>query len=243
MKNKTALITILLTLAVMLSACAPATQTIAPTPQPAPRTLTVSGTGKVTLKPDIATINVGVHSENIQAAQAVADNNASTQKLIDALKAAGVDANDIQTSNFSIWQNNSTSPDGKTALSSYAVDNTVLLTVRNLPQLGSLLDAAVKAGANNVNSIQFDLADKTKAMSQARADAVKTAKTQADELAAAAGVQLGDIQSIQYADATPFPMLSAKGLGGGGGAAAMNVPITPGQMDITVSVTIAYEIK
>ncbi len=243
MKNKTVLVSLVLFLAVLLSACGPSFQTVAPTAQPALRTLTVSGSGKVSLKPDIATINVGVHSENIQAAQAVADNNASTKQLIDALKAAGVDANDIQTSNFSIWQNNSASPDGKTTLSNYAVDNTVLLTVRNLDQLGSLLDAAVKAGANNINSIQFDLADKTKAMSQARAEAVKTAKTQADELASAAGVQLGNIQSIQYADSTPFPMLSAKGLGGGGSVANMNVPITPGQMDITVSVTIAYEIK
>ena len=246
MKTKTLLISILLALAILLSACAPSVQLAAPTPQPvqpALRTLTVSGTGKVSMKPDIAYINVGVHSDNVQAAEAVADNNANTQKLIDALKAAGVDANDIATTNFSIWQNNNVSPDGKTNISSYAVDNTVLLTVRKLDQLGSLLDAAVKAGANNINSIQFDVADKTKAISQARAEAVKTAKTQADELATAAGVQLGSIQSIQYADSTPMPMLSGKGMGGGGAAADLTVPITPGQMDITVSVTMSYEIK
>jgi uncharacterized protein len=264
MKTKTLAISVVLLLAVLLSACgqatlpatllvpsvtdaqvappvAPAAQTA---PQTTPRLLTVSGAGQVSLKPDIAYINVGVHTEKPSAAEAVAENNTNTQKLIDALKAAGVDANDIQTTNFSIWQNTQSGPDGKPISTNYMVDNTVYLTVRKLTQLGDLLDAAVKAGANNVNSIQFDLADKTKAMSDARAEAVKAAKTQAAELADSAGVSLGDIQSIQYYDATPSPVFQGKGMGGGGGAsAAVAVPINPGQMQITVTVTIAYEIK
>ena len=113
-----------------------------------------------------------------------------------------------------------------------------------LDKLGDLLDAAVRAGANNINSIQFDVADKTKALSDARIAAVKTANTQAAELATAAGVSLGSIQSIQYSDATPSPIFQGKSMGGGGSPAAdVAVPINPGEMDITVSVTIAYEIK
>ena len=261
MKTKTLVISIVLLLAVLLSACGPATlpatqpaatavqpvptvPLVAPAAQPAPRLLTVSGAGQISLKPDIAYVYVGVHTEKPSAAEAVAENNANTQKLIDALKAAGVDANDIQTTNFSIWQNTQYGPDGKPSGTNYAVDNTVYLTVRKLSQLGDLLDAAVKAGANNINSIQFDVADKTKALSDARAEAVKTAKTQAAELAAAAGVTLGDIQSIQYFDATPSPVFQGKGMGGGGVASpAVAVPINPGQMQITVTVTIAYEIK
>ena len=257
MKTKTLVISIVLLLAVLLSACGPATlpatqpaatavqpvptvPLVAPAAQPAPRLLTVSGAGQISLKPDIAYVYVGVHTEKPSAAEAVAENNANTQKLIDALKAAGVDANDIQTTNFSIWQNTQYGPDGKPSGTNYAVDNTVYLTVRKLSQLGDLLDAAVKAGAN----IQFDVADKTKALSDARAEAVKTAKTQAAELAAAAGVTLGDIQSIQYFDATPSPVFQGKGMGGGGVASpAVAVPINPGQMQITVTVTIAYEIK
>jgi hypothetical protein len=258
MKTKTLLISTVLLLAVLLSACGPAAMSsvtdaaravlpasAAPqAAQAALRTLTVSGTGKISLQPDIAYIYVGVHTEKPGAAEAVAENNTKTQKLIDALKAAGVAANDIQTSSFSIYQNNQYGPDGKPTSSNYAVDNTVNLTVRKLTQLGDLLDAAVKAGANNVNSIQFDVADKTKALSAARTAAVKTANTQAAELATAAGVSLGSIQSIQYSDATPSPIFQGKGMGGGGSTAAdIAVPINPGQMDITVSVTIAYEIK
>jgi uncharacterized protein YggE len=248
MKTKTILISIVILATLLVSACdfatlpAPVT-TASPAAQPAPRSLTVSGAGKVTMKPDIAYIYMGVHTENPGAAEAVAENNTNTQKLIEALKAAGVDTNDIQTSNFSIYQNSQIGPDGKTTGTNYAVDNTVNLTVRGLAKLGDLLDTAVKAGANNINSIQFDLADKTQALSQARDMAVKNTKTQAGELASSAGVQLGDIQSIEYSDMTPSPFLMGKGMGGGGGGASLAVPINPGQMDITVTVTMTFEIK
>lgn len=240
MKTKTLVFSVVLLLAVLLSACSSPLGSAA---QSAPRLLTVSGAGKVSLKPDIAYIYVGVHTEKPSAAEAVAENNANTQKLIEALKEAGVDANDIQTTNFSIWQNTQYSSDGTRGATNYAVDNTVYLTVRKLESLGDLLDAAVQAGANNVNSIQFDVADKTKALSDARAEAVKAAKAQAGELAAAASVTLGEIQSIQYFDASPSPVFQGKGMGGGGAAADMAVPITPGQMEISVTVTVAYEIK
>ncbi|RPH57768.1 MAG: DUF541 domain-containing protein, partial [Chloroflexi bacterium] len=98
--------------------------------------------------------------------------------------------------------------------------------------------------ANNINSIQFDVADKTKAISDARALAVQNARKQAEELAAAAGVSLGSIQNISYYDSIPTPVFESKGMGGGGGdAAALAVPINPGQMQITVTVTISYDIK
>ncbi len=242
MKTKTLVISVVLLLAVLLSACG--SVALPASGQSSSRLLTVSGVGKVSLKPDIAYVYVGVHTEKPSAAEAVAENNTKTQALIEALKTAGVDGNDIRTTNFSIWQNTQYSPDGKPSGTNYVVDNTVYLTVRNLENLGDLLDAAVRAGANNINSIQFDLADKTQALSQARSEAVKTAKSQANELAAAAGVTLGGIQSIQYYDASPSPVFEGKGLGGGGGAAAdLVVPITPGQMQITVTVTVAYEIK
>jgi uncharacterized protein len=245
MKTKTLLISVFLLLAVLLSACG---SPLAAAPAAAPasvRALTVSGAGQVSLKPDIAYIYIGVHTENPSASEAVAQNNANTQALIDALKSAGVADNDLRTTNFSIWTNTQYDPVTNTPKgTTYAVDNTVYVTVRDLPKLGDTLDAAVKAGANNINSIQFDLADKTQAMSDARAAAVQNAKKQAEELAAAAGVKLGDIQTISYYDSVPTPVFEGKGMGGGGAdAAALAVPINPGQMQITVTVTIAYEIK
>lgn len=239
MKTKSILVVGLLLFAALLSACGPA---VAAAPaQAVTRSMTVSGTGQVTLKPDIAYINIGVHTEKPSAAEAVAQNNTDTQSLIDALKNAGVSADDLQTTNFSIYQNNQTGPDGKTIGTVYMVDNTVYVTVRDLSKLGSLLDAAVKAGANNVSGIQFDVADKTKALSDARTEAVKSAKSEADELAAAAGVTLGQIQTISYNENTPGPIFYGKG--GGFAAAEAAVPINPGSMQISVVVTLTYEIK
>ena len=240
MKSKSILIAAVLSFALFLSACgnAPA---LAPSAQPPIRSITVSGEGKVTLSPDIAYINIGVHTEKPTAAEAVAENNTQAQAVIAALKKAGVDAKDLQTTNFSIYQNNQTGPDGKIVSSAYAVDNTVYVTVRDLAKLGGILDAAVQAGANNVNNIQFDLADKTKALSDARAAAVKSAQAEANELATAAGVTLGNIQTITLNENTPTPISYAKAAGMG--IADSSVPVNPGTMQITSDVTIVYEIK
>jgi hypothetical protein len=99
----------------------------------------------------------------------------------------------------------------------------------------------VTAGANTINSIQFDVADKSEALKQARAAAVKDAKQQAEELANDAGLTLGEIQSISFYDTQPYPMFEGKG--GGGGEAAAAVPIQPGQLTFTVTVSVTYAIK
>jgi uncharacterized protein YggE len=119
----------------------------------------------------------------------------------------------------------------------------VYVVVRNLASLGDLLDKTISAGANTINSIQFDLADKTEAVKAARAKAVADAITQATELADAAGVTLGDIQSINFYDNSPVPMYEGKGGGGGGMAASAAVPIQPGQLTISVTVSMTYSIK
>ena len=244
MRTKTLLISILMLAALTLSACGPAA--ISASTQPVTRTLNVTGTGLVYLTPDIAYINVGVHSENASAADAVSENNTQTQAVIDALKAAGVAEKDIRTSNFSIWTQDKVDPTTgmSTGQKLYEVDNTVSVTVRKLASLGSLLDTLVRAGANNVNSISFDVADKTAAIKQARDAAVKDAKVQAQELSGAAGVTLGDITSISFYDNVPTPVYDTFGKGGGGAApAAAAVPIQPGQMTLTVTVSMTYEIK
>ena len=109
--------------------------------------------------------------------------------------------------------------------------------------MGDLLDSAVEAGANSINSIQFDVADKTDAIKKAREEAVKNAKEQAQELADVSGLELGEIQSIGYYDAAPTPYMGDLGKGGGAMAAETFVPIQPGQLTLTVTVSMSYEIK
>jgi uncharacterized protein YggE len=236
MRTKLAILVPVLVLALVLSACGPALSA-------QPRTLNVSGNGTVYLTPDIAYIYVGVNTDDPDIAKAVSQNNTQTQALVDALKNNGIAAADIQTSNFSVYYNNLSSgklPD-LTTDSYFTVNNTVYITVRDLTKLGSLLNTAVSAGANNINSITFDVADKTAAMTQARQKAMSNASDLADELAKTASVKLGDIQSITYSDNSPMPYY---GMGGGGAAAPnVSVPIQPGQTQISVTVSVTYYIK
>ena len=241
MRNKTLFVSAMVLMALALGACSP---TIVANPAPPLRSMNINGTGQVFLTPDIAYIYIGVHTEMDTAAEAVQANNSETQQVIEALKEAGVAAKDIRTTNFSIWPNQQYSPDGQPTGTRYVVDNSVFVTVRELENLGDLLDSAVAAGANSINSVQFDVADKTEALKEARDQAVEDAKTQAQELADASGVKLGEIQAIGFYDAMPVPYLDTYGKGGGGGVAeAAAVPIQPGQLTLTVTVNMTYEIK
>ena len=231
-----------LMLALLASACAPTTvNQAAPPPL---RTLSVSGSGEANLAPDIAYIYIGVHTEKLTAAEAVAENTTQTQALIAAIQDFGIDAKDIRTMNFSIWPMDKFDPQtgSPTGEKTYAVDNTVYVTVRELDTLGDLIDTAVEAGANTVNSVQFDVADKDEALQSARAEAIKDAQAKAQELAQASGVTLGELQTINFVDSPMYPFFDGKG-GGGGAAEAAAVPIQPGQLTFTVTVNVTYLIK
>ncbi len=242
MRTKTFGIIAILIAAIALSACGPTT--VVANPAPPQRTLDVMGTGMVYMTPDVAYINIGVHTEKETATDAVAENNTQTQQVIEAIKAAGVSDKDIKTSNFSIYPNNQYDPQTSQKIgTTYVVDNTVNVTVRQLSQLGDMLDAAVKSGANSVNSVQFDVLDKSSALQQARSQAVKDAQTQAQQLAGESGVTLGDIQTISFVNSIPTPIMDTFGKGGSAALAAPSVPIQSGQMVLTVSVSMTYAIK
>ena len=249
MRTKTTFVVTFLILAALLAGFAGAAfaQTEAPVAQSeeakVTRTVTVSGSGKVYLTPDIAYITIGVHTEGENAAEAVAENNAQAQKVIDALKAEGIAEKDIQTTNFSIYPQQEYDTEGKpTGKIKYIVDNSVFVTVRDITQVGDVLDATVKAGANSISGIQFDVADKTAALSEAREAAVADAKVKAEELASAAGVTLGEVQTIsEYTSGGPQPMYDMRAAAPM--AEAASVPVQAGQMLLTIEVSIVYEIK
>jgi uncharacterized protein YggE len=239
MKTKSLILFTVIALALVVSACAPAGNANV-------RTLSVSGSGQAFLSPDIAYVYIGVHTENATAAEAVTENTAQTETLMQAIQDFGIDPKDIRTTNFSIYPMDRFDP--STGMPSgekvYAVDNTVYVTVRDLGKLGDLLDTAVQAGANTVNSVQFDVEEKDDALKTARAEAVKDAEAQAQSLAQAAGLSLGEIQSIGFSEVSPYPVFDGKGGGGmAAEAAAAAVPIQPGQLTYTVYVNVTYTLK
>jgi len=232
--------------ALALSGCGPAT--VVANAAPPQRLLNVTGSGTVYLKPDVAYINIGVHTELPTAADAVAENSAQTQKVMDALEKLGVKNEDIRTAYFSIYPSVQYDPQTNARTGTfYIVDNSVYVTVRgidtDIDKLGNLLDATLTAGANSVNSIQFDVEDKSPATKEARDAAVKDAESQAKELAAAAGLSLGSLQRIDFYSTVPAQVFGPYGKGGGGGAEAAAVPIQSGQLTITATVSVSYEVK
>lgn len=254
MRNKYSFLVVLLFVSLMVSACAAAVKAADETASTALqageeasiRTLSVTGSTKVVLTPDIAYIYIGVHSENEDATQAVAENSESTQDVIDALLATGIAERDIQTTNFSVYPRQDYGPNGEPLETiTFIVENSVFVTLRDIEQIGELLNVAVNAGANSISGISFDVEDKSAALSDARGLAIADARAQAEELAEAAGVILGDIHSIStYSSMPPQPFY---GYGMGGYAVeqvvAADVPISPGQMTITMEVNVVYEIQ
>lgn len=238
MRTKVLTLSIIFILAAIVSGCA------ANTSLPAnPPVLSVNGNAQVSLSPDIAYVSVGVHSESAEASEAVKGNTSQVQKVVDALAAMELDEKDIRTSNFSISPQQQYDENGKLTGVIYIVDNTVYVTLRDLTKIGDTLGVVVDAGANSIYGIQFDVSDKTTALTSARKSAVENARTQAEELAQAAGVKLVKIQNINYYNSYPVPVM-VEGKGGGVMMdTASSVPITPGQLTFTVDVNIVYEIE
>lgn len=205
------------------------------------RTLTVTGTAQIPLTPDIAYIQIGVHTEGETVSNAVQNNNTQIEAVKAALLGLGVAEKDLQTTNFSIYQMDQWSPDGTSFGKVFSVDNTVYVTIRDLTRMGEALQVAVQAGANSIYGIQFDVADKSAALQEGRRLAVASAVSQAQELAGVAGVTLGEIRTISYYSGSSAAPFYGYG-GGGGGGGAEQVSISAGQLLINVDVSVVYDI-
>ena len=167
------------------------------------RTITVTGNGIAYGKPDVVMVSLGVQASNADILAAMNETNAKMQAVIQALQDNGIAADDIRTDNYSIYQDYSGQPMMDASGSStgqsaaiYRVSIGVTITVRTPDKVGELLAAAVSAGANMVNYIQFDIADHAALQSQARELAVADAKSRAEQLAGLLGLQVGEAQTV-----------------------------------------------
>jgi uncharacterized protein YggE len=208
-------------------------------------TITVTGFGVAYGSPDIARVGLGVEAANEDVLTAVDEANARMNTVNQALQDAGVAAEDIRTENYSIYQERFYGPEGPSPdmPATYRVTNTVAVTVRNTDRVGELLSAAVAAGANVVNYVQFDIAEPDVLEAEARDLAVADARNRADQLADTLGLTVGRVVSVvENAGYYPGPM----GLGGGGGGpefAASAPPISQGMLSVSISVSITYALE
>ena len=176
-------------------------------------TITVTGNGTVDATPDQASFGFGVTTNGATAAEALSRNVSQARAIIDALKKAGVGSSDIQTTQVSLWPQ--TSSNG-TRITGYQASNSVQVTTA-LGKSGALVDAAVRAGANNVDGPSLDTADKSALYDQALKQALGEAKQKAQAIASATGLELGAALKVREGGA-PTPIvygeaLAAKGDG------------------------------
>jgi uncharacterized protein YggE len=208
---------------------------------PPEHTISVSGTGRVLIKPDVADVSLGVHVERGKARESEVAAAEAMGKIIAALKAAGVADADIETANISLQPTYDYSS-SKQTITGYATDNLVSITVRDLTKVGATVDAAVDAGATQVNGITFRVDDQSKVEAQARAAAMKDAKSKADALALAAGVNITGVASISEVN-SPVPMPYPYDMRQSAGAPAADravTPVEPGKVTLEVTVTVSY---
>lgn len=204
----------------------------------------VTGTGQVFTKPDTAVATVGVDITATTLAQASSDASARMTAVLNKIKSLGVDEKDIATVSYNVNPITSNPKEGETPrITGYHVSNIVQVKIRKLDDVGTILDAAINAGANSLNSLSFTVDDPSSFQSQARTKAVSDAMAKAKTLADAAHVQLGPIISISENVSQPRPLYdrlaAAPAAAGFGGAPG---PVETGQMEISVSVELHYQI-
>ncbi|OYX14117.1 MAG: hypothetical protein B7Z15_05040 [Rhizobiales bacterium 32-66-8] len=209
----------------------------------APRaTLTVVGQGEASATPDQAVFSTGVVSTAKTADEALAANSKAVAGVIEAIKASGIEARDIATSGFSIQPQYAQPQQGSREplkVSGYEVRNGVSVRVRDLAQLGTLLDKVVQAGANQAGGLRFDLSNPDELSAKAQIAALDNARAQAETLAKAAGMRLLRLRRISPGERASIggaPMMMMK-------AEARAVPLEAGETTAHAQVTLMYEIE
>jgi len=203
--------------------------------------VTVNGTGHVSIAPDRYTFNIGVQTIATTVDDGVRENNARVAAVIAALKQAGAKATEIRTSNFSIYPQQDYQQGRAPRITGYQINNSVTVTRDKVGDAGKLLQAAINAGVNTSSGLQFEVSDPTRGRDEGLRAAFDDAKSKATLLAKAAGRSLGRALTINEGGAEqppPIPrMMTMRGQ-----AAAAEVPVESGTQELTFSVTVVFEL-
>ncbi|MBR0716991.1 SIMPL domain-containing protein [Bradyrhizobium liaoningense] len=208
-----------------------------------PAAISVSGEATVSAAPDLAHIDAGVATDAKTAKEASDANNAAMGKVLLALKGAGIDEKDYQTSRLSLQPQYATSSkvsEVQRGIVSFRASNRVTVRIRDVTKVASVIDTLVTSGANDVGNISFEVTQASKLLDGAREQALADARRKAEIYAKAAGVTLGAPLAITEGGGA-VPMF--KGRMTAAPMAAAPVPIAPGEETLSVSVNVSWAIK
>jgi len=230
-------------LATMLGACTTARTVPPAAPQGAARAITVVGSGRASLPPDLVWVNVGVDITAGTVSEAKAQADQRIEAVIAALKEMDIAEEDVQTAQYSInyerepfFVERGATPEEGQGL--YRVSTMLRVTVRNIDQVGEVLDAAVEAGANQMYGASFSVAEPERWEAEAREKAMADARVRADDLARLGGVELGEILSISEVVGTVPVAVREAALAGLGGAG-----IAPGELEFSTQLQVSFAIQ
>jgi uncharacterized protein len=208
-----------------------------------PRTISVSGTGRISAAPDVAEVSVGVVTREKSAREALRSNTKAMEALLAVLKERGVAAKDVQTSNISVVSKYSRPPtqpppaDFVPKPIGYEVTNEVQVTVRDVSKLGVLLDAVVESGANRLSGISFRVDRPERLLDEARKRAMAEARRKAELLAGEAGLVVGRAIRIEEPEGEArLPHFNEAEM-------SAPVPVAAGEQELSVSVGVVYELR
>lgn len=216
-----------------LAAAAPA--------QDNPPLLSVDGEGVGTAVPDRATITIGVTSHAADAGKAQNDNAWTSEQVNKAIKALGIDAKDIQTNNYSFHPTYRTVNNNRNEINGYTVNNSIVVIVRDINLTGKVIDASLRAGANEISALDFSASNTQAVRQEALTNAVKDAREKADILAKGLGKRITGIRSVSEntgcleARRYGTAMLAA--------AKAADTPIEAGSLSLTARVHIDFALS
>ena len=207
------------------------------------RTITVNGQGKASAPPDMATIETGVVTHGVTAIEALSENNQIMGRIMDILTGHKIPEKDIQTSILNVAPEYKQDERGRVEdkIIGYSVRNQVQVRVRNLNDLGQVIDALVRAGSNQVSGISFGIDDPAKVINQARMKAIADARSRAELYARSAGVSVGKIlaineQSIEWPRAQgAYRTYNLE--------AVSSVPVATGEQEYNVTIQMIFTIE
>jgi hypothetical protein len=247
-KSKAVLALAVLALAAMLAGCSvnpgaevPGQITVYTQDAADRNTVSVSATGTIKVMPDIAYVTAGVVTQSEDAAQAQKDNSDAMNAMMGALKAAGLTEDDIDTTGYSVnpmynYDYNS----GKSEIYAYQVINTVRIAVKELERAGEIIDIAGGSGANTNFSIMFTLEDEDAFYNDALTEAMEEARGKADTLAAAGGFSIIRVLTVAEGGYSYYPVYEYAAADTA--EAYRETPISAGELTVSASVTVVYEI-
>ncbi len=221
---------------------ASAQTTPAPTVMAMPTTLSLTVTGEVSTAPDMATVNFGVVSQGKTAAEAMKASNVRMNAVMSALKAAGIAAKDIQTSNLQLNPQYNYANNQAPKLTGYEARNQVTVRVNDLDKTGPVIDAVIGAGVNQIDQIGFGLKDNGAVLDQARQKAVATLTQRAALYASATGLKLKKLLSIEEGSAPsyhpPMPVMAMRAE-----AKDASTPVSAGELQQSITITGTFELE